>query len=346
MIDFDVTRTLRPETRADVAAALADSTGESLRIVGHGTTQHRIAPPPGPVATLELGGLDRITRVDAADLTASVEPGVRIDDLAAELERHRLCLPVHDSGTSVGGVFARGSRGALAPGGHHTRSLLLGFEGVLAEGRPFKAGARVVKSVAGFDLAKAFVGSRGLLFAVTELHLKLRPLPEHAEWFAVTGLDSGTAVERFHSWRRRATPLAAIVLRGTPDAKWSLFGRAAGHRSTVHDAVRELEGQPCEAPSWRLDAATRISGGFPPAAVIDLLRIDPRICVTGGLQFELEIESNTVESTLAALAALGCSAAVTAGAPELRRAHTPIDPAAAELTARLRAVLDPRSVLA
>ncbi|MHC4897312.1 MAG: hypothetical protein ACYTGW_09420, partial [Planctomycetota bacterium] len=85
----------------------------------------------------------------------------------------------------------------------------------------FKAGARVVKSVAGFDLQKLFVGSQGRLFAVTRLHLKLRPAPRHQVNFVQGDLTHGDAVAVFQRLRLLPTPPHCLVVHHTPS--WRAF---------------------------------------------------------------------------------------------------------------------------
>ncbi len=78
---------------------------------------------------------------------------------------------------TLGGVAARGLGGAQALGYGLPRSKVLGMRVVLADGRVIRVGGRVVKNVAGYDLCKLFVGSRGTLGLITELTFKLRPRP-------------------------------------------------------------------------------------------------------------------------------------------------------------------------
>lgn len=342
MIDFDVRETRRPETRDQLVDALRSDT--AVRLAGASSTQDRVPTPSEPVTVVELAALDRIVRLDVADLTVSVEPGVRLAELDAELRSHRMHLPCHDSGTTVGGVFARGGRAALAPGGHHPRSLLLGFSAVLAEGLAFKAGARVVKSVAGFDLAKLYVGSRGRLFATTELHLKLRPLPERDAWFRMPDLDRATAIARFAALRRSPTPLAAIVLQRAEDGTHSIVGCAAGRHDVVREQLTALGVEEIATPEWRVQSSELVSGVIAPnriEALLEATRSAP-ISITGGCQFDV---AGADQAMFDRLEAAGIAAACTRGSASQRNLHTRLDAAAAGVSARLRAVLDPERCL-
>ncbi|MHC4899502.1 MAG: FAD-binding oxidoreductase, partial [Planctomycetota bacterium] len=170
-LDFETSGTLQVRSDAELRDALVS--GGAVRLAGSGSQQLLVPAPATKVRVISLQSMDRILRLESDDLTCTVEAGVRREALDAALQKRRLQLPCAGGGT-IGGLFAADVHGPLGPGMHSPRSLLLGFEGMLAEGLAFKAGARVVKSVAGFDLQKLFVGSQGRLFAVTRLHLKLR----------------------------------------------------------------------------------------------------------------------------------------------------------------------------
>ena len=349
MIDFELAETRAVTSQGELVEALTGR--NAVRLAGQGSTQHRIPPPTDRVALVETKSMNRVTRLDAADLTCSVEPGVTLEQLSAELAEHRLCLPVVDSGTTLGGIFARGARTALAPGGHDARSLVLGFEGVLAEGSAFKAGARVVKSVAGFDLPKLFVGSRGRLFAVSLLHLKLRPMPERAAWFHEPADDATRAITRFRELRAHTPPLACLVMRRESGA-WTISGSIAGRGSVVARQLEEVRAREATPPAWRVEPAAGqelVSGGVAPRALerfVEALSPTADVVVTGGMQFDVAGDPSDSDSLLEALSTVkGTCGAITRGSPERRRRTTPAHPAVTELEQALRGSLDPRGVL-
>jgi FAD/FMN-containing dehydrogenase len=349
--DFEVTGRIRVERAEELPDAFRALAGREARLCGSASTQHLLPAPRRPVVLLDTSGLARIVRLDAGDLTCSVEPGVRRKDLDAALAEHRLCLPCGGAGT-LGGAFARGDDVPLVPGGHSTRSLLLGIEGVLAEGLRFKAGARVVKSVAGFDLPKLFVGSRGRLFAVTLLHLKLRPAPEATRWFSTGDLDGSGALARFAALRRSGEPARALVLRRTGTGAHSVVGCFAGRAAEVERALLSAgaTGSPSE-PDWRLDAApsTECVAGTAPlsrlAAVIEALPAHAPLTYTGGGALAVSLAPEETDAVLTRLAALGCAAAVQAGAAHRRGLHTGVDATAARIENAIKAALDPADVL-
>ncbi len=132
--------------------------------------------------------LDRLNRVVAhapADMTVTVEAGIALARLQAELARERQWLPVdppNPEHLTIGALLATNASGPRRFGHGPIRDHLIGIKVVLADGRIIKSGGRVVKNVAGYDLAKLFVGNHGSLGVIVEASFKLRPLPE-AEQF-------------------------------------------------------------------------------------------------------------------------------------------------------------------
>ena len=124
-------------------------------------------------------GLDRVVEHNAADLTAALESGV---PLAAAQERfaaagQMLPLDPPDGGATIGGVVAAGDSGPLRHRFGAPRGLLPGITVVLADGTVASAGGRVIKNVAGYDLAKLFAGSFGTLGLILQVAVRLHPMP-------------------------------------------------------------------------------------------------------------------------------------------------------------------------
>jgi len=118
---------------------------------------------------------------DDANLTATVQAGMTLDALAARLAQRGQFLaldPPRPDRATVGGVVAANTNGPrrMAYGG--VRDLVIGMRLVLATGEQIKAGGKVVKNVAGYDMCKLFVGSLGTLGVITEVTFKMAPLPE------------------------------------------------------------------------------------------------------------------------------------------------------------------------
>ena len=126
------------------------------------------------------------------DMTCTVAAEVTLAALQAELAKRGQWLPIDPSRPerlTIGALLANNESGPRRFGYGSIRDSLIGIKVALADGRVIKAGGQVVKNVAGFDLCKLFVGSRGTLGTIVEATFKLRPLPE-AEKFVEINCDS------------------------------------------------------------------------------------------------------------------------------------------------------------
>lgn len=339
-----------PRSDAELADWLRARPGR-VRLVGSGSRQGRAAPADGAHA-VRLTGLDAIERLDAPDQTCTVGCGVRREALDEALRPHELELPCPGGGT-IGGLFAADPLGAASHGGQSPRSLLLGLEGLLADGTAFRSGARVVKSVAGYDVHKLFVGSEGRLYAATKLHLRLKPRPRADAWFARGGLADADALARLQALRSEPVAPAAVQLRRDGSGV-ALVGRFAGRPAFVHAQLRQHDLAEA-APAWT-DHLTAAGGG---EVVAGLARASalPRLFAAlparatmlwhGGGRFEAALpDAAASDAWLAVAATLGVAARVVATDSPARRDHgSPTDPGAARLAAALRTALDPHGIL-
>ena len=188
-----------------------------------GRTALDCGPAAGPSGiTLATTGLTKVLDYPSRDMTITVEAGIRIGELAAVLSTAGQRLPIdvpHAHRATLGGVAAANAGGSRRFGLGTMRDYLIGVSAVDATGRLFKAGGRVVKNVAGYDLCKMLVGSFGTLAVITQLTLKLRPIPESARWLWCA-FDHLWAIE--HVLARLTTSAARPVALDVLD------GRAAG----------------------------------------------------------------------------------------------------------------------
>ena len=167
-----------PASVAELAAELA-AAGGTVRVVGAGT-KLRWAPDASPELELSTAGLDRIVEHNAGDLTAVLEAGVplaRAQETFREAGQMLALDPPDAGGATIGGIVAANDSGPLRARYGGSRDLVVGMRVALADGTVAKSGGKVIKNVAGYDLAKLFTGSHGTLGAILEVSVRLHPLP-------------------------------------------------------------------------------------------------------------------------------------------------------------------------
>ena len=129
---------------------------------------------------LSLVRMNRIKEISFADAVAVVEPGVITADLQAKAREQKLFYPPDPASKkdcSIGGNVATNAGGPRCLKYGVTRNYVIGLEVVLASGEILRTGGRVHKNKTGFDLIGLFVGSEGMLGVVTEITVRLLPLP-------------------------------------------------------------------------------------------------------------------------------------------------------------------------
>src|SRR4051812_5863309 len=152
--------------------------------------------------TLVMTRMDAVLEVSPADRLAVVQPGVVNKALRDAVAGSGLFYPPDPSSydwCTIGGNLSQNSGGLCCVKYGVTTDYVLGLEVVLADGRVLRTGRRTVKGVAGYDLARLFVGSEGTLGVITEATLALRPAPKRpvtlVATFATTA-QTGEVVER------------------------------------------------------------------------------------------------------------------------------------------------------
>src|SRR5438874_12603422 len=177
---------LTPASREELAEALhtADSRGQAVAPVGGGTQLDLGMPPSRLDLVIETTRLNNIVEYEPADLTVTVEAGLPFADLQTQLAEQgqflALDLPTAP-GATTGGLIATHARCPLRFAYGTARDLVLGTRVANPDGTLTRAGGRVVKNVAGYDLNKLYVGSLGTLSIIVELSFKLAPIPPAAD---------------------------------------------------------------------------------------------------------------------------------------------------------------------
>jgi FAD/FMN-containing dehydrogenase len=193
-VGVTATTSWRPTDTAEVAAALADARAadQAVEIRGAGSVLDRL--PGGDDPTISTRGLDGIVAHVPEDLIVTVRAGTLVRELAEELAAHGQECPIEPSGAdgaTVGGRLATALAGPRQLGAGRVRDWVLRVRFLTGDGRAATAGGVTVKDVTGYDLCRLLTGSWGTLGVITEVTLKLRPVPRHPRWFATEAPDPG-----------------------------------------------------------------------------------------------------------------------------------------------------------
>ncbi|HEV3303979.1 MAG TPA: FAD-binding oxidoreductase [Planctomycetaceae bacterium] len=173
-----------PSTQEELRAYLVENFGGPKRPivpVGGGTSLEYGPPLADRAVKVVTRGLDRVVEFAARDMTITVEAGISIARLDEILRGEGLRLPIDIpqwERATLGGALAANASGPRRFGLGTFRDYVIGLTAVKADGQVFHSGGRVVKNVAGYDLCKLLVGSQGTLAIVTQVTLKLKPIPE------------------------------------------------------------------------------------------------------------------------------------------------------------------------
>jgi glycolate oxidase FAD binding subunit len=215
-----------PSSREEAAALLRDA--RSVRIVGGGTKLGWGRPCEAEFE-LSTAGLAELREHNRGDLTAIVEAGLpfsRAQEAFAEAGQ-MLALDPPDAGATIGGVLATGDSGPLRHRYGAARDLAVGVTVALSDGSVVKAGGKVIKNVAGYDLTKLFAGSFGTLGVILEMAVRLHPRPERTATALLESADPEALAAA-----AAAAAHARIELQSL-DVRWSgaagaVLARAAG----------------------------------------------------------------------------------------------------------------------
>ncbi|MDX2153598.1 MAG: FAD-binding protein [Bryobacteraceae bacterium] len=238
---------LEPATPAELAEALA--CGQRIHLGGAFTKRLMGGPCREVDIEISTRRLTRIVQYEPADLTISVEAGVKWCELTNLLAKNRQMIPLDPpfaGEATVGGVVAASASGPRRRLYGSVRDAVIGMHFATLDGRLIQSGGMVVKNVAGLDMAKMMIGSMGTLAGIAVVNFKLTPQPEEERTFV---FRAHTA-EPVFAWLDRILegvlqPSAIDVLNPAAAARlrfdgWTLLLRAGGNAAVMKRYAREL----------------------------------------------------------------------------------------------------------
>ena len=286
-----------PDSPDAVAAAVAmvAEAGAGLAPRGSGTKVGLGNPSQRYDVALRLHRLDQILEYEPADLTVTVQAGVRLSTLQRKLAEAGQFLaldPPHGAEATVGGILATNASGPSRLLYGSARDLVLGMRFATAEGELAKTGGKVVKNVVGYDLNKMHIGALGTLGVMVEMTFKVAPLPrqETTLWARFAGLAEAHGFSgRLH--RSQLAPRAVELLDATAaqqcvvpgDEPWLVLFHAAGSPATVARQVSD-------AMQWAQADGAASYGPLDGDAQVNLwrtVRALPGTTVPGGVRLKI-----------------------------------------------------------
>ena len=241
----------KPTTAEELARRLhqAAESGSAVVPVGGGKAAGMGGAPLRCDVELHTTGLNRVLEHSQADMVVSVEAGITLEALQAELGKAGQFLPLdpfNSPGHTIGGLLATGWTGPLRQRFGSARDFLIGIRVALPDGHLASAGGRVVKNVSGYDLMKLHFGGMGSLGVIVAASFKVFPRPLHD---VTVEKENGSIEDAWEaSARALDLPLLPAALELFSDGR--LLGRFFGSPDAVNRMVSELGWKQADASVW------------------------------------------------------------------------------------------------
>ncbi len=273
---------------------LASSEGFSVAPRGGGTKMHLGNPPQDLDLIVSTARMNEVIEHAPGDQVVRVQSGIKLETLQEQLAGSNQMLGIYPTekgaGATIGGIIAANSSGPRRLRYGTIRDLIIGITVVLSDGTVAKAGGKVVKNVAGYDLSKLFTGSLGTLGLIATANFRLHPKLEAARTVVVelsNTEEAGEATQAImHSqivpsalelhWGEK-TKLLTVLIEGIPPAveaqteTASFLFKPFGETQTLSDDEAGFLGPltPPDAPEAEDEVALKIAA--PPVDLAGVL---------------------------------------------------------------------------
>lgn len=238
-----------PASVWEIQDVLRFAAAQHLSVIpaGSGSKLQSGNPPDKVDIVLAMTRINEVVEYEPADLTVTVEAGIQLTALQEKLADNGQFLPLNPpyaSRCTLGGIVAANASGSLRLRYGTARNLVLGLRVVHASGTVVKSGGKVVKNVAGYDVNKLYIGSFGTLGILTEMTLKLSPIPARQALLTAQFQDMQAAAK---------TGLSIVGSQTLPDFVNLLV-------NSEHAALTLVAGfgGDAETVTWQLEQARRI----------------------------------------------------------------------------------------
>jgi glycolate oxidase FAD binding subunit len=348
----------KPATAEEVALRLREAADARLAVVpvGGGRASRMGDPPARCDVELHTSRLDRVLEHSQGDMVVSVEAGITLEALQAELGKTSQFLPLdpfNSPGHTIGGLLATGWTGPLRQRFGSPRDFLIGIRVALPDGRLATAGGRVVKNVSGYDMMKLHLGALGSLGVIVAASFKVFPDALHDATLEASYPSLEEALGA--SDRALALPLAPAALEIFSSGR--ILARFLGSRDAVNRMVGELGWAKADPSAWaehsRRGPETWARIAIPRHRVRATLLALPAGAEwwaspgVGIVHWSIATDASSVREARSAAEAAGGSLVLMAAPIDLRRElgawGTP--PSTLELMQRLKMAFDPHQVL-
>lgn len=339
----------------------ASAAGTPLRIRGGGTKDFYGERLQGEI--LDTTALRGIVSYEPTELVVTARAGTPLAELEQALAERGQCLPFEPPhfgpGATVGGMVATGLSGPARASVGAVRDFVLGVQVVNGRGEALVFGGQVMKNVAGYDVSRLMAGAMGCLGLLTEVSLKVLPLPPAVATLRFE-LDQAQALQRLNAWGGQPLPLNAS--RWTQeDGRGLLLLRLRGAVAAVESACRALGGERVDnaaaAADWNACREQALPWfaqrgerdlwrvSVPQTAPVLALPEPPLVEWHGGLRWVRCAPQEGERVRAAALAAGGHATLFRTNRADAGGRMTPLAPALATIHARLKKQFDPAGIL-